>query len=223
MKQDFGIHLIAKTPAPGWCNTRLASRIGEKEAADLQRSLLLDTLAIAQKSNLPIHLVLGLPPAEFKKLDFEVPIAEAEISRVDMPSLGSAIEHAAKYGIDLRWKGALFLGVDAPLAIYKYLGMAISKLKEHQVVLGPTRDGGVYIIGARETDAALWRDVPWGTEDVFDQLRQNTRAEKWNLDIMDADHDIDRYEDFVELKSILAEHPQYAPATAELIQSWPTN
>jgi rSAM/selenodomain-associated transferase 2 len=68
-------------------------------------------------------------------------------------------------------------------------------LRREDVVLGPARDGGYYLIGLRRDLPDLFRDVPWGTAEVLETTLSIARAHDLHVKLLEALEDVDRPED----------------------------
>lgn len=105
---------------------------------------------------------------------------------------------------------------DVPGLSEAELSAAFRALEMREVVLGPSPDGGVWLIGARaETDlSTLFERVAWRTAGVFSALVRNARGAA----LLNALLDIDRPSDLADL-AVLASEPGVDPALAALLRS----
>jgi len=98
----------------------------------------------------------------------------------------------------------LLVGSDCPELDAGYLASALAALDHAQVVLGPARDGGYVLIGARAVDRLWFAGVPWGSDQVFaatlDRLERT--ATPWRA--LPPLGDIDRPEDLPLWRAIAA-------------------
>jgi rSAM/selenodomain-associated transferase 1 len=92
---------------------------------------------------------------------------------------------------------AVVIGADCPDLNPAVIREAFTALDEHDLVLGPARDGGYYLIGLRRPAPALFERVSWGTDRVFAQTLE--RAERGGLRVatLGVLADIDTPEDLV--------------------------
>jgi hypothetical protein len=107
----------------------------------------------------------------------------------------AAFQNCFNSGID---KVAI-IGTDCPDLKPEILVSAFDELSQHDLVLGPAKDGGYYLIGLRRAIPELFGSIKWGTDEVF----VKTRAIAQNLDLSIAYlptlADIDRPDDLLAL------------------------
>ncbi len=73
----------------------------------------------------------------------------------------------------------------------KYVQQAISSLTDHDVVLGPSADGGYYLIGISCKIPDLFSGIDWGTDKVFEETLKKARANKLDFSVLPFWYDID--------------------------------
>ena len=126
--------------------------------------------------------------------------------------LGARMRHALSTLLATH-DAVVIVGTDSPTLPARCIDAAVTSLAAHDLVLGPTADGGYYLIGARRVPS--FDDVRWSSRTTYeDTVRANDRAhalEPW--------YDVDRPEDLRVLGAHLALDPEAAPHTAALIGS----
>ncbi len=105
--------------------------------------------------------------------------------------LSRATERAFKTGADV----VLLLGADSPTLPPSFLASAFAALEAHDAALGPTDDGGYYVLGMRRFWPELFERIDWGTERVAEQTRHRADAAGIDLEELDAWYDLDRFAD----------------------------
>jgi hypothetical protein len=95
--------------------------------------------------------------------------------------LGARLAHAFEDLLANGAPGAIVVGSDVPTLPSAVLGAALERLAGADLVLGPSEDGGYYLIGLREPRAALFADMAWSTEIVFEETMR--RASALGLDV----------------------------------------
>jgi len=112
----------------------------------------------------------------------------------------------------------LIIGSDAPTLPRAHLHQALDELMAHDVVIGPSDDGGYYLIGARVPVPELFVDVHWSTAEVLPTTLQRLGGR--SSVILPPWHDIDSAEDLERLKQALTTlPPSVAPATRRVLGS----
>lgn len=159
--------LLARLPRPGRVKTRLARDLGPEAALAIYRALLADTLARALASGLPLAVAYDPPDAseEAARAAFG---PEPALWPQAGPDLGARMAQALARALSDA-DAAMVLGADIPELSSGLLKKAAGLLSDHDAVLGPSRDGGYYLLGlaARAFSPALFRDMPWGTDLVL--------------------------------------------------------
>jgi hypothetical protein len=104
---------------------------------------------------------------------------------------------------------------DTPHLAASVLQEAFSLLAECDVVVGPTRDGGYYLVGATASHPGLFSGDAMGTTNAYDALLARARALDLSVALTDLFYDIDEMADLGELAAELQHAPGKAPRTAE--------
>jgi hypothetical protein len=104
---------------------------------------------------------------------------------------------------------------DTPHLAASALQDAFSLLAEYDVVVGPTRDGGYYLVGATASHPGLFSGDAMGTTNAYDALLARARALDLSVAFTDPFYDIDEMADLGELAAELRLAPGKAPRTAE--------
>jgi hypothetical protein len=164
---DAAVALFAKAPVPGRVKTRLTPPLSPEEAAAVARASLEDTLRrFPPRIAAPWTLFLdgGSDPAL-------AAMARGAGVRVQPQGAGNLGDRLARAFARLHGEGArrvVAVGSDSPTLDPARIGEALDSLHAKEVVLGPTDDGGYYLIGTvASVDAEnLFRGVPWSTPRV---------------------------------------------------------
>ena len=123
--------------------------------------------------------------------------------------LGSRMLHIVERGFAEGFDKVVLVGSDAPSLTPDYLGAALLRLDSHEVVFGPALDGGYVLLGLGRVVPELFRDLPWGGDQVLSQSLQRLEAESIAAALLEPLPDIDRPEDLRFLPDGLS---QYAGA-----------
>ena len=176
--------IFARAPQPGRVKTRLAAEIGARSAADLYAAFLQDLLAAHR--NGPTDLVLYTDPADCTDL---------------FPGLNTASQIGGDLGERLDWAvreqlarvlKVVVIGSDLPEIEPRTIQRAVAALDDHDVVLGPSFDGGYYLVALKEPHP-IFEAIDWSTERVLDQTLR--RARGLRVFLLETRRDIDTLED----------------------------
>ena len=177
---------MARFPVPGACKTRLIPKFGPDGAARIHRTLTERTLSVVRKSSLPTEL-WGTGANEEAFQDWLAPIDFKEQPDGD---LGVRLERAADpYPV-------IFLGTDCPGLTPQHLKDAAKHLEGGAAaVLGPAEDGGYWTLGINQAFPDVFREIPWGTSEVYSLTYQRLEAAGATPVVMPRLADIDHPED----------------------------
>ena len=169
---------MAKQPAPGSTKTRLVPPLSHEAAAELYECFLLDALDLARSIAGATPLVAVSPPesAEYFRA------AAADLAQIPQigASLDERLERVLTQCVERGFDQVVALGSDSPTLPAGFVAEAFSRLDDEtvDVVLGPTDDGGYYLIGWKERHPQLVRGVEMSTSRVLcDTLARAAAAE----------------------------------------------
>ena len=211
--------VVAKEPVPGQTKTRLCPPFTPKDAAELYRCLLLDTLALMSRVEVADHTVAYLPAdaqAFFERLapnGFRLVPQEGD-------DLGARLAHALSYHLDLGYRRAVIMNSDGPTLPTACLREAFSGLDHADITLGPGHDGGYYLIGMRQPHPELFQGIAWSTEQVVRQTLASCQRLGLRVHLLPEWYDVDLEIDLKRLSQDLAQDPALAPCTGVFLSQW---
>jgi rSAM/selenodomain-associated transferase 1 len=109
--------------------------------------------------------------------------------------LGARMASVFKKALGSPYRSVVVIGSDIPGINGPILTMAVKSLQDHDVVLGPTMDGGYYLIGLRSTVPDLFENMPWSTNQVYALTEEKIKALGLSLEILPRLRDLDTVED----------------------------
>lgn len=210
--------LLAKPPRRGASKARLAADLGEGRAARLTRAMLLDTWGAVSawvSSQPDVDLVLAIAGAAE---EFPLLAPPPSLLRQAEGDLGRRMATLCAGALGQRSR-VLLLGTDSPGLPVTHIAAALAALADADVVLGPARDGGFWCLGVRGGPQGLhgntWLDgLAWDGPDALAQVEDRVRRMGLRLARAPDWWDVDRGEDLVALRELLAAEPDRAPETA---------
>lgn len=190
--------VFLKLPAKGKVKTRLAKVVGIEAAVDLYRCCVSDTLAMIRRAGYPF-LVFFYPPDAHKAVT-----SWLGEGLTCLPQEGGDLGERmfAAFRKALRdYSRAVLVGTDCPDLPRAILHEAFESLKSHSVVIGPSLDGGYYLIGFSTPDIpeALFKGIEWGSSGVFKTTMTAIKRHNLDVHILPPWRDIDEYQDLKEL------------------------
>jgi uncharacterized protein len=187
--------VFAKAPVPGQVKTRLAHDIGPVAAAALYRRLGRQVVAAAVGAGYRT-IVWFTPPAGRDAVRTWLDgLGVAAFSPQANGNLGTRLAHAFGRSFAAGDCAVVIIGTDAPGVNRRIVAAAFRALRAHDVVLGPSLDGGYYLIGLSTPQPALFRAIPWSTRGVLRVTEGRARALGLSVRRLPPLRDIDRAQD----------------------------
>lgn len=210
--------IMAKAPRPGRVKTRLAQSLPVEAVTDLYRCLLDDTMALARSLG-SVQAALMCPALDVEEL---ARFVQGALEVVPQNGEGLA---AGLTSVFARFAGrggqrVVAFNSDSPHLPPSVLESAFEALTNHDVVVGPTHDGGYYLVGAKAAHAALFDGDRMGTRSALDVLRERARALHLSVGFTEPFYDIDVEGDLFRLAAELRLAPSRAPRTAGWLEQW---
>jgi rSAM/selenodomain-associated transferase 1 len=210
--------IMAKAPKPGMVKTRLTESLPSPAVTALYRCLLEDTLALA-KSLTSVEVAVMCPESDEAELvdllDDTVPVVAQEGEGL-AAGLTSVFRHFAALGR----QRVIAFNSDSPHLAPSVLGSAFEMLTTHDVVVGPTHDGGYYLVGAKAAHPSLFEGGTMGTRSALDRLLTRTKVLELSTGFTEPFYDIDVANDLLLLGRELRLAPGKAPRTAGWFGEW---
>jgi rSAM/selenodomain-associated transferase 1 len=170
--------IVGKAPRAGRTKTRLVPPLSAEQAADLSGAFLLDTVELGL--GLGWECVSVVHPAEPDEAALLARLLPSEVRLCEQVGvgLGSALRGAFASHFDERFERVVLVDSDSPTLPEAILHAACAELDGHDVTLGPSVDGGYYLLGLRERHDELFDGIAWSTPRVLGQtLRQARRLQ----------------------------------------------
>ena len=202
-QKDFDQELIIFTryPIAGQTKTRLIQELGAEGAAQLQKDMTERIVQICREMikpnniRLEVHFTGGSETLMQEWLGNDIPLRAQEGNDLGQ-RMHSSFEKAWQNGA----QRAVILGSDCPQLGVVIIKEALHALEKNHLVLGPSTDGGYYLIGTtcdlpKEIYSLLFLNIAWGTADVFPETLRRARKNGLKTTILKELHDIDLPDD----------------------------
>ena len=105
----------------------------------------------------------------------------------------------------------VLFGGDSPVISVDYIAAALHALTTHDLVLGPTEDGGYLLIGMNSPYPELFKDIPWSTNEVSQQTLRVATQLNLQTKCLDVVWDVDNKRDYERWLNI--QHHESSPKT----------
>jgi rSAM/selenodomain-associated transferase 1 len=217
--RDRTLVIMAKAPRPGAVKTRLAPSLSPEAVTDFYCCLLEDTLALARSLKLgDVEVAIMCPASDVEGLTRLAQGVSVVAQKGDGLAAGltSVFAHFAAPG----GQRVVAFNSDSPHLPASVLKRAFEALMEHDVVVGPTHDGGYYLVGAKTSHPALFDGDGMGTGSALKTLLARARGLHLSVAYTDTFYDIDVEDDLTRLAAELRLAPARAPRTAAWLKQW---
>jgi rSAM/selenodomain-associated transferase 1 len=195
--------VMAKAPVAGLVKTRLMPALDEKQAAELYRALLMDQLEHLTALSIA-DLYVAFTPGEAIQMIENLAPARYHCFAQSGGDLGDRMQEVLA---ELRRHGhrnTIVLGSDLPPVPLTALQEAFNRLSadRKRVVLGPTQDGGYYLIGMNQPIPELFRGMSWSHQRVLADTTEKLRQLGIDFCLLLEWFDVDTAEDIDRLRAI---------------------
>lgn len=201
--------ILAREPEEGKVKSRLSADLSARDTLDLYQAFVLDTLHLAFSAEVghlyvaclangpKVHLneLLASFAAELKGKKKE--FLKEKLVLIDQRGrqLGERLEKTFKQVFNEGYKEIVIIGIDSPSLPRKLLDRAFKVLHKKDVVLGPTLDGGYYLMGLKKLHPQLFEAIPWGTGEVYRATVERIKKAGLEWEELDLWYDVDTTDD----------------------------
>jgi len=209
--EDRVLVIMAKAPRPGAVKTRLVSDLSPTAVTDFYCCLLGDTLDLARSLD-DVDVAIMCPDSDVKELE-QLAGNDVRVVAQDGDGLAAGLTSVFKRFTQNNRHTVAF-NSDSPHLPGSVLMGAFETLVSHDVVVGPTHDGGYYLVGAKTSHPALFANDGMGTRSALEMLLARARDLELSVGLVDSFYDIDVAEDLTRLAAELRLAPSKAPRTS---------
>ena len=213
---DRVLVIMAKAPRPGVVKTRLTPHFSPQTVTDFYCCLLDDTLALARSLG-DVEVAIMCPDTDVNEL---ARLAGKDVSVVAQKGEGLAAGLTSVFAhfAEGHQRRIIAFNSDSPHLPRSVLEDAFRTLAEHEIVVGPTDDGGYYLVGAKASHPSLFASDGMGTHSALERLLSRARALELSVGFLDPFYDIDVADDLTRLATELRLAPIRAPRTAQWLK-----
>lgn len=192
--------VFAKHWTPGTVKTRLAVALGEPLAAEIYYELLATTLT--RFAGMADRCIIAYTPDEHSKA-FAQLAPGWNVAPQSAGDLGRRLATFFQEQLAAGCPKVVVVGADSPHLPLEYVAAAFSALDSRDVVLGPTDDGGYYLVGLKDAAPPIFHDIPWGTAAVWRETIARLEHANPSPAVLPAWYDVDRPSDLERLATDL--------------------
>lgn len=197
---DQAVVLFARDPILGKVKTRLSPFLDDETILKLYTCFLNDSLDKIRQVD-SADLFVGIAPSNQSGFFTGQQGSDTHLFVQEGETLGDKMRQAFKDRFEEGYKKIVIIGSDSPSLPVSYIERALGSDKD--LVLGPSTDGGYYLIGMREKVVEVFDGVAWGTEEVLRETYERLAKEGAELELLPVWYDIDSPDDLKFFKTHL--------------------
>ncbi len=190
--------VFVKNPIPGSVKTRLQTRYAPEQVAALYAAFVRDVLARTESIDVDRRVIAFDPPdAEFEVRALFGGGVKAQWQYVPQvqDDLGARMREALVQQLDAGASAVVLIGTDIPSLPAHHITQAFDLLRTKDVVLGPSTDGGYYLVGVSRSTPEIFEDVEWSTPSVLSQTIDRVQRAGRTLGLVPPWFDVDTPEE----------------------------
>ncbi len=218
---DTALVVMARYPELGKTKTRLARTLGDKETLGLYRAFLGDIAQRHAGQSYTLCWTYTPPDVDYEKLVATLAPAYATSMRCfpqQGPELGTRIYNAFYWTKTQNFAYTILIGSDSPQITREIVVKARRALDEVDVVLGPSDDGGYYLLGMRAVHD-VFSGIPMSTNVVTQMTLEAAHRQGLTTRLIDFLFDVDELPDLMRLAELLKHDATLAPITAAYLET----
>jgi rSAM/selenodomain-associated transferase 1 len=189
--------IFTRNPELGKVKTRLAKTVGNATALEIYTFLLNKTKDIAVKVKADKAVYYSVKVRNNDMWDESIFYKHQQKGE----DLGVRMQNAFQNGLDKGYEKIIIIGSDLYHLSSKEIDDAFAALEKNEVVLGPAKDGGYYLLGMKTMHSSVFKNKAWGTSTVRKDTLANLSSKKVKL--LEEKNDIDVYEDIINIPEIM--------------------
>ena len=191
------IIVFVRTPELGKVKTRLAKSIGDVSALTIYKLLLKHTETVLH--DLSFDKVVYYSEKVEENDFWEARLFEKK--RQKGADLGKRMQHAFETAFEKGYQKVLIIGSDLFDLKSIHITTAFEALENHDLTIGPSLDGGYYLLGMKELYPAVFKNKKWGTDSILENTLKDLQQQ--NVKLLEALNDIDTFEDLQQQPELL--------------------
>jgi len=186
--------IFVKAPHLGLVKTRLQPELSEQQSVSLHKAMAEDLITRFREISL-WQTKIAFWPGDALSCMQKWLGDHLEFLPQQGQDLGQRMSRAFDEQFRMGHEKVLVVGCDLPALETEMISEAFKRLSENDLVLGPSEDGGYYLIGLKQAHPELFRGVDWSTDQVLEQILNNAGAGRLMIRRMPVRSDIDTYQD----------------------------
>lgn len=192
LKQACALIIFIKNPIAGKVKTRIARQVGDKKALSIYLSLLNHTRQVCASIELDKFLYYSdfIADDEWDNDSFKKRLQNGG-------DLGERMYNAFNDSLAMYDK-VLIIGSDCPQITSEIIRQGFDKLNDAELVIGPSPDGGYYLLGLKADHPELFDQISWSSSEVFSQTLNRASVKGLRVALLPELSDVDYFEDWIQ-------------------------
>lgn len=196
--------LMTRIPIPGKTKTRLMRILSAEQCAELHRAFLMDLFLLFNNLKDSVDIYLTYTPEDSFNLITGLVPEYIKVFPQRGETLGDRMRNAIEDVLNRGYDCTCLMGSDIPQVSQNSILEAFKKLEEKDCVIGPTFDGGYYLIGMKEMNKEVFDGkLKWGNKTVLEGTMDILNSCELMVALCDKYRDIDTKEDLIDFKNRL--------------------
>lgn len=184
--------IFIRNPEYGKVKSRLAATMGNAKALKIYKELLRHTREVTIHIDARRHLFYS----EDIRSDDEWLSSDYEKQLQASGDLGDKMRQAFETVLQSS-KKAIIIGSDCPQITPEHINNAIALLENHDIVIGPSLDGGYYLLGMKSLHIELFDDMTWSTDSVYSETIERITMKGLSYGTTETLSDVDHERDWI--------------------------
>lgn len=196
--------IFVKSLIYGRVKTRLAATVGNDSAIKIYQQLLVHSHAVFKNicADKIVFYSEFIEEDVWKNHEFE-----KEIQRGN--DLGERMKNAFITAFEKRYEKVIIVGTDCPRIDEDILEIAFTKFDDHDIIIGPSTDGGYYLLGMKKAEPFLFENIKWSTGSVLKETISRCIKKNWSYFVLPELTDIDEEKDLVHFRETFNFKPDF--------------
>ncbi len=195
MKYKSALIIFQKNAVLGKVKTRISADVGDVMAMEIYQELVRHTHEVCRQVDVQKFLFFS----DFIPEDISEYSQEYQFEVQNGSDLGSRMANAFDKIFSKGYEKIIILGTDCGEIKSRIVKEAFEILENHEVALGPAKDGGYYLLGMKKLIVDLFVDIPWSTEKVLLLTLEKLENQFISYELLEILSDVDRIEDWRKL------------------------
>jgi rSAM/selenodomain-associated transferase 1 len=199
--------VMGKASAPGRTKTRLVPPLSAAQAADMNTAFLKDMVGnlLHAAREIPIAPYVAFGPTGSEPFFRSCLPTDLPLIECSLPHFGACLDRAITSLLERGHGAACVLNSDSPTLPTRLLVAAARALAdlEDGVVIGPSTDGGYYLLGMNRAHRRLFDEIDWSTPRVFEQTLERAAQSSLSVTVLEPWYDVDDAEGLGRLRTDL--------------------